>query len=71
MTDATKKKIFEPMFTTKEVGKGMGMGLSLTAQIIKNHNGSIKVKSQLGEGCTFIIKLPVRQAKKEGHSELI
>ncbi|MBM2833900.1 MAG: hypothetical protein HW406_1061 [Candidatus Brocadiaceae bacterium] len=52
-------KIFEPFFTTKEVGKGTGLGLSFAYNIIKNHNGTIKVNSKINEGTTFTIKLPV------------
>lgn len=55
-------KIFEPFFTTKQVGKGTGLGLSVSYGIIKNLNGSIKVKSILDEGSTFIIELPLNQS---------
>jgi two-component system NtrC family sensor kinase len=51
-------KIFNPFFTTKEVGKGTGLGLSLTYGIIKEHGGSIRAESKPGEGATFIIELP-------------
>jgi len=55
-------KIFEPFFTTKEVGKGTGLGLSIAYNIIKNHNGTIEVRSKINEGTTFTIKLPVSTA---------
>jgi len=55
------KRLFEPFFTTKEETKGIGLGLAISYGIIKNHGGNIEVKSQVGEGTTFIIKLPVEK----------
>lgn len=52
-------KVFAPFFTTKPVGKGTGLGLSVSYGIIKNHGGSIDVKSEVGKGATFTIRLPV------------
>ncbi|MBC8431062.1 MAG: response regulator [Desulfobacterales bacterium] len=53
-----KNRIFDPYFTTKEVGKGSGMGLSVVHGIVMNHNGAISVDSELGKGATFTILLP-------------
>lgn len=52
-------KIFDPFYTTKEIGEGTGLGLSITYGIIEKHNGTIDVKSILGEGTEFKIELPL------------
>jgi two-component system NtrC family sensor kinase len=57
--------IFDPFYTTKPVGEGTGLGLSLTYGIIKTHGGYIEVKSELGKGTAFFIHLPVADSKKE------
>ena len=54
-------KIFDPFFSTKEVGKGTGLGLSVTYGIIQGHEGTIRVGSEPGKGCTFEIELPVKK----------
>ena len=61
------KKIFDPYFTTK--GKGSGLGLSISHSIISKHNGGLYVKSQKGEGTTFTIYLPASNQKYIDKSE--
>lgn len=52
------KNIFNPFFTTKEVGKGTGLGLPISYKIVQDHSGDIVVNSTIGKGTEFLIKLP-------------
>jgi signal transduction histidine kinase len=60
--ESVRQRLFDPFFTTKPVGKGTGMGLSISYQIItEKHGGSLSCTSQPGEGAEFIIRIPVHQ----------
>jgi signal transduction histidine kinase len=63
MAPDVQAKMFEPFFTTKDVGKGTGLGLSISYQIVKEHNGTIEVKSAPGKGTTMTVTLPIEQAQ--------
>jgi len=55
-------KLFDPFFSTKKEGRGIGLGLSVVYGIINRHRGRIEVESEVGKGSTFIVKLPRRGA---------
>lgn len=57
ISKANIPKIFDPFFTTRPVGKGTGLGLSVIYRIIETHGGHVDVKSEVGKGTSFIIKL--------------
>jgi signal transduction histidine kinase len=57
-----RSRIFDPFYTTRDVGKGTGLGLNVAYNIIESHGGSIEVESAVGEGTTFVIRLDVEPA---------
>ena len=61
MTETVCNRLFDPFFTTKPVGKGTGMGLSISYQIVTDrHNGSLKCTSSPGHGAEFAIEIPLK-----------
>jgi signal transduction histidine kinase len=59
------KQIFDPFFSTKDVGHGSGLGLYIVHDIVERHGGRINANSQLGQGTTFTIWLPRKQVQKD------
>lgn len=58
MSEEVKNKIFEPFYTTKKVGKGTGLGVSISYGIVKDYKGSIEIESEVGKGTTFTLTFP-------------
>jgi len=69
MSAKTLSKIYDPFFTTKDVGEGTGLGLSISYGIIRNHQGSIQVDSTLNKGTSFRISLPISFQKNTQSNE--
>lgn len=68
---ANLERIFDPFFTSKEVGKGTGLGLSVSYGIVKAHGGKISVDSTVGEGSVFRVQLPVISPFSEPESKTV
>ena len=71
MDNYTISRIFDPYYTTKEVGEGTGMGLALVHGIVKDHGGDIKVYSELGVGTAFHILFPTIEGNEEKETTAI
>ena len=68
MSDEVRERIFEPFFSTKDIGMGTGLGLSVSLEIIKRSGGMIHVDSEIGKGSTFTIELPYHHDSTEEDS---
>lgn len=64
MNDETRSKILDPFFTTKDTGKGVGLGLAITNSIIEDHRATLTIDTQENQGSNFQITLPIQQAAK-------
>ncbi|MFO7712279.1 MAG: PAS domain S-box protein, partial [Dehalococcoidia bacterium] len=67
ITASDMKRLFNPFFTTKEVGKGTGLGLSISHGIVTDHGGIIYAESAQGKGARFVVELPVDMGSNGGH----
>jgi signal transduction histidine kinase len=67
--EAIRNRIFEPFFSTKEVGRGTGQGLSIVRNIVLAHGGSISFQTELNKGTTFFVRLPIDAGEEDSDIE--
>jgi len=65
IADDVLPRIFEPFYTTRPVGQGTGLGLSVSLGIVQDHGGTMQVESRLGEGATFVVWLPLPKERED------
>jgi two-component system NtrC family sensor kinase len=70
MSPEVLSEIFTPFFTTKQLGKGTGMGLSIVYGVVKMHSGEISADSEVGKGTTFSVRLPLSDTKARQEAEI-
>ena len=68
MDAAVIRKIYDPFYTTKQIGYGTGLGLAISYQIVENHSGSLRCVSQPGKGTEFVIEIPLKAEIKPSAS---
>lgn len=68
MTEEVREKLFDPFFTTKKVGKGTGLGVSISYGIVKDYDGRIDIVTQPGQGTTFELRFPIFIDATEEHA---
>ena len=71
MDEATRARIFEPLFTTKDLEKGTGLGLATVRSIVTKLGGYIGLESSPGEGTCFSIRFPSAEVEPEGPPQLV
>jgi signal transduction histidine kinase len=70
ITEESKKRIFDPFFSTKKIGEGTGLGLAICEKIIKEHSGRLDVESEVGKGSTFFVFIPIPQGNETNEKEI-
>ena len=70
ITDESKKRIFDPFFSTKKIGEGTGLGLAICEKIIKEHSGRLEVESEVGKGSTFFVFIPISQGNETNEQDI-
>ncbi len=68
---ANLSRVFDPFFTTRDVGEGTGLGLSICYGIVRDHGGQIQVESRVGDGTTFSVMLPARIAQPDAGEPIL
>ena len=63
--ESVRSRIFDPFFSTKQVRSGTGLGLAVAQALAHEHGGSLRLAHERGDGATFVIELPTRDATRE------
>jgi signal transduction histidine kinase len=71
MAEDVRLRIFDPLYTTKERGRGTGLGLVIVRQVMNDHHGGIEVESEMGRGTRFRLWFPATGKEKDENARLI